>query len=248
MSRDTQSSAFGKGGDYIPLLLSVKRGTWRQDDSAENMESSDKEFQDVRKSILVRDGHVCQGCGFRSNAFQEVHHRDDDHSNNAKENLITLCTFCHKTFHLGFCGLGEFGTIIYLPELSQTALNNIVRMIGIGVSSKERKWRDICQEVYEQLRVRANDMDTTFKEYFVGFPNPPSNPLTIASILSSIDDEDYARREAWVKDFRILHDPTKYKQQIDFWAKEMGTSMPVKSWERVFQSLDSRLKRNQSVG
>jgi len=230
-------------GEGLPLILSVKRGVWRKDDSEDSMESSDKEFQDIRKSILIRNNNTCQACGFKSGKFQEVHHKDDDHSNNDKDNLVTVCPFCHKTYHLGFCGLGGFGTLIHMPELSQAALNNIVRIVSISASGEDKKWREISNEIYDNLRMRANDMDTAFEGYFKGFPNPPSDPSTIASILSSISDEEYEKRDSWLKDFKILHDPTRYKSQVEHWCNEMNRSMPVRSWDRVFNSIKGRMSR-----
>jgi DNA polymerase III alpha subunit len=40
---------------------------------------------------------LCQNC--KKRPYQETHHLDGDHDNNAWENLLPVCRKCHKTFH-----------------------------------------------------------------------------------------------------------------------------------------------------
>ena len=40
----------------------------------------------------------CGACGFKSKLH--AHHIDGDYTNNVKENIQTLCTFCHNYLHL----------------------------------------------------------------------------------------------------------------------------------------------------
>ncbi len=57
----------------------------------------------VRAAVLARDRHRCATPGCRSAHFLEVHHvmpRDQGGSNRA-ENLITLCSRCHRFVHEG---------------------------------------------------------------------------------------------------------------------------------------------------
>jgi 5-methylcytosine-specific restriction endonuclease McrA len=56
-------------------------------------------FERVKPKILERDHHTCRKC-LRTPAGDgiklEVHHLDLDGSNHTPDNLITLCSFCHK--------------------------------------------------------------------------------------------------------------------------------------------------------
>ena len=58
-------------------------------------------YDHLRRQVLERDGWRCQHCGRATNL--EVHHiharsrLGDDKS----ENLITLCTDCHRAAHSG---------------------------------------------------------------------------------------------------------------------------------------------------
>ncbi|MCB1162207.1 HNH endonuclease, partial [bacterium] len=55
----------------------------------------------LRRKILARDGHRCQGLGCTSTRFLEVHHQKSraNGGTNAPSNLITLCSACHQLHH-----------------------------------------------------------------------------------------------------------------------------------------------------
>lgn len=57
-------------------------------------------FERIKPRILERDHYTCRKCG-RSSSGEgvrlEVHHADLDGSNHTPENLITLCSYCHKS-------------------------------------------------------------------------------------------------------------------------------------------------------
>ena len=62
-----------------------------------------KEWQGIRKSILMRDKYICQVCG---KPAEEVHHIDmvtpsniDMVATHKAENLISLCRDCHMDIH-----------------------------------------------------------------------------------------------------------------------------------------------------
>jgi hypothetical protein len=55
----------------------------------------------MRRSVLDRDGHRCQAPACRHTRFLEVHHIKSRKTGgtNRVENLITLCSACHKLVH-----------------------------------------------------------------------------------------------------------------------------------------------------
>lgn len=55
----------------------------------------------LRAKIVARDGHCCRICG-ASDTMLQVHHVDQDRTNSAEENLLTVCAACHLAHH----GLG----------------------------------------------------------------------------------------------------------------------------------------------
>ncbi|KAF1076418.1 HNH endonuclease [Methanogenium sp. MK-MG] len=56
-----------------------------------------KEWKQLRQVILARDEHRCRLCG--AEEYLHIHHRDGDRTNDAPENLITLCERCHSRVH-----------------------------------------------------------------------------------------------------------------------------------------------------
>ena len=60
----------------------------------------------VRQYVLKRDNYTCQCCGAHSTKTKDVklhvHHIETRRTGgNAPNNLITLCTDCHKALHAG---------------------------------------------------------------------------------------------------------------------------------------------------
>jgi hypothetical protein len=55
----------------------------------------------LRRDVFSRDGHRCQAPGCRNTRFLEVHHIKPraKGGTNERENLITLCSACHRLWH-----------------------------------------------------------------------------------------------------------------------------------------------------
>lgn len=66
-------------------------------------------FWNAREYVLFRDGHTCQCCKGKSrDKVLNVHHiQSRKAGGNAPNNLITLCEYCHKQYHLGNIKLPE---------------------------------------------------------------------------------------------------------------------------------------------
>lgn len=60
-------------------------------------------FSNVREYVLFRDGHKCQCCNGKSKDSKlHVHHIESRKTGgDAPNNLITLCSECHKKYHRG---------------------------------------------------------------------------------------------------------------------------------------------------
>ena len=56
-------------------------------------------YDDLRLQVLQRDAWRCQICGSGQNL--EVHHKNfrSRRGDDSEENLITLCTICHRIMH-----------------------------------------------------------------------------------------------------------------------------------------------------
>lgn len=60
-------------------------------------------FWNVREYVLFRDDHTCQCCKGKSHdKILNVHHIESRKTGeDSPDNLITLCEYCHKQYHLG---------------------------------------------------------------------------------------------------------------------------------------------------
>ena len=60
-------------------------------------------FWNAREYVLFRDGHTCQCCkGKSKDKILNVHHIESRKTGgDSPDNLITLCEYCHKQYHLG---------------------------------------------------------------------------------------------------------------------------------------------------
>ena len=56
-------------------------------------------YSRLRQQVLVRDGWCCQDCGHSTGL--EVHHIQarSGLGDDAEQNLITVCTSCHRAVH-----------------------------------------------------------------------------------------------------------------------------------------------------
>ena len=66
-------------------------------------------FWNVREYVLFRDNHQCQCCkGKSKDKILNVHHLESRKTGgDAPNNLITLCEYCHKQYHLGKLNLSK---------------------------------------------------------------------------------------------------------------------------------------------
>ncbi len=71
--------------------------------SSEYQQGEQLAFWNVREYVLCRDNHICQHCkGKSKDKVLEVHHLQSRKvGGDAPNNLITLCSTCHKAYHKG---------------------------------------------------------------------------------------------------------------------------------------------------
>lgn len=104
----------------LPLTLSAHPNGWR------NLATFASDS--LAESVFRHDGWTCRFCGLRSTTYQEVFHLDGDHSRSLPTNLVTACPLCHACQHFGRDTIVQEFSLAWLPEMSQAALNHLVRM------------------------------------------------------------------------------------------------------------------------
>ncbi|MEZ8292750.1 HNH endonuclease [Vibrio splendidus] len=221
----------------LPVILSVKRGTHRADDSMSP--SHDQAYQEIRPVILERDNNTCQYCGFHSTKMQEVHHVDDDHSNQDESNLATICVLCHMAFHIGFAGANEMGCIIYTEDhqnITQAQFNNLIRTLWVGELSDDRDKKLMCGALltrFSKMRVPAK------KKYGT------SDPTWFGDYLLKLSKENYEKREKAFAGALFLPNKDKYKKEIKFWSENTFRGIPSTTWTSIAkQKVDELVARD----
>ena len=232
------------------LRLSVKAKNWRMND--ESSEEADAEFGLVRRKALERDDNTCQLCGFKSKKWQEVHHVNDDHSDNRPDNLLTVCSYCHMCQHIGLAGRDEEAVLIWLPEIPQGHLHHIVRAIQVSLRWAETATQarqvkpdtlrsaqtiaDGARKLQAELRAREDHAEARLGT---------SDLLDLANIMLAMPDDIYERRGEMLHGFRML--PLGVRQNgnentmdkiVDSWMDPGGpfVSMKPQTWLGILKS------------
>jgi intracellular multiplication protein IcmJ len=228
-----------------PIVLSVKAKNWRMaDDSAAE---ADAEFAAVRRKALERDDWTCQFCGFRSLKWQEVHHVNDDHADNRRDNLVTACIFCHLCQHVGFAGLRREAVLVWLPEIPQARLNHLVRTVLVawrsadaaGAAGADRpgppmpgaRMKEEQQKLFRAMAQGAQALhaglmarqDEAARRYGT------SDLSEFGKLLQLMPDDVYARRADWCAGLRLLPVGSRKRgseeampQIVDSWREPGG--------------------------
>lgn len=201
-----------------------------------------------------RFGRRCAYCDFAfgtSDHF-EVHHLDGDHTNASPDNMVPICVLCHAPFHLDLVTRrwhGHSGKIIFLPEMTQIQLNNLLQAIffakseqqGMGVvtnpSSAGSAEPDSpiirANSLYVALERRAALVEQ-LPDGSVGRPGL-STPSTLARVLTEMTDEEYAKRDVLLHGLRYLPSEGHLVDLAKEW-KTLGaafTGLDVAAWPAI---------------
>lgn len=205
------------------LIPGIKRSVFRDNDRRASQ--ADAVFVARRPQVLERSRYTCQACLYRSIQTPkkptrlQVHHRDDDHHNNADENLAPVCSLCHGYPHLG-CktastggggGLASDAQLAAIPELSASDLNNLLRAIGAAMSDPVEG--EAAKFMYDELCERLRPVRKAFGT---------SHALDFAGAMAQLSATDYAARGEAIADLRVVWRAPVLKQA----GKEMLEDFP----------------------
>lgn len=116
------------------LELGAKTSQWRGQEDHSFLVSA--KGAAIRKQTLSRDKFTCQQCGLSALLGIDVHHLNDDHSDNTPKNLTSLCFTCHMTQHIGLAGLNNLGHLVFMPGITQAAFNWLTLWFDYGIYSE----------------------------------------------------------------------------------------------------------------
>ncbi len=99
---------------------------------------------------------ACRFCGLDAAGWQEAFHRDGDHANLARGNVVSACPLCHLCQHLDRPSIHEEAALIWLPELSQAAVIALARSAHLVVHAHgEPPHMDRGRPVRDEPALRA---------------------------------------------------------------------------------------------
>lgn len=214
------------------LTISAKRGKWRDRGGIE-ASGDDKSFAARRPQALSRDGGKCRFCGVKLSRMH-VHHKDDDHTNNDLQNLMTVDDLCHAVNHVGL--LGKSGAIAYLPALSQEDISHLTRAMLVVIARGG--------EMAEKARAMGEYL-------FSGFTAPiedvfgSSNPSDFGNALLLMGDSSYSSRSMPLRDVRVVFRLGALSKNAGDIGKSIYPKSPddiVTSWRRIADDIDDRKK------
>ncbi len=228
----TRPEAFLKRFTNLPVL-SVKRKQWRMEQSEHDRNEADAVFQEVRKKVLDRDGRRCWFCGFTSTAHQEVHHLDDDHTNNRLDNLVTICNIDHLCFHLGLAAMRGAIFLAVVPELTQAEITNLMRIYHCATATGNEDVQSRLKGLYAIFESRSIDI---FKRVFEA---DFSNGHEIAVALSKLDDAAFAMRNKTLDGLRVIPTESAFRdgQIAGYLTRTHSQYFDMNHWPALLDTL-----------
>lgn len=198
------------------LELMASLSSWYQFESRK----SDAQFKSLATKVLTRDLNTCQYCGFQSAISMDVVNADHDMGNNDIDNLITACPLCSQCHFLEHAGESDYGggVLIYLPEMSQAALNGHCHVLFCALTSTSAYFSE-AQEVYRQLKARSSLVEDYFGETM-------SKPAVMGrAILDSHVKDTREKGLRLLKNVRLLPSRSGFKSLIDQWSSQSSQNL-----------------------
>lgn len=190
------------------LKLMATPGAWR----LYSARKSDAKFKEFEQKVLNRDKYTCQFCGFQARLYQDVVNIDGDYNNNKLSNIVTACCFCAQCFFLESVGVGGYGggTLIYLPEISQTELNSMCHVLFCAITN-DTGYKSSAQTIYLGFKVRSQQVEDKFGE-------GASDPSIFGHLLIDTPGLTDEKLDKVFYGIRLLPSRAKFRRQIEVWA------------------------------
>ncbi len=198
------------------LMLQATPGAWR----LYSARKADPRFKAFELKVFKRDSYTCQFCGFQAKLFQDIVNLDGDFTHNKLANMVTACCFCAQCFFIESVGVGGYGggTLIYLPELSQTELNSLCHVLFCAITN-DTGYKMSAQEIYRNFKFRAQAVEEKLGE-------GTSDPAILGQLMIDSDIAGTDKAKKLFESIRLLPSRAKFRKQIESWAmsalKEMS--------------------------
>jgi len=236
--------------DLYPVVLGVSRKEFakapsRRDIVSETQSGAVKDGSvfpaGLRQKIFERDNYACGCCGFVSQKYQEIHHKDLDSENFKDSNLMTVCIFCHQCFQIDKVSKMRSGVLIWMPEIEQTTLHHIARAIYVArisqgpIAEAARKSLDVIMARRDEAKRRIH----------------ADEPYILSMVLQDylspghykMRDKKLAGIRLFPLDRRIIKEAdlefNQFPQILAYWRSKDGPfgGKPPPKWVSIYQDI-----------
>lgn len=190
------------------LSLKASADGWR----LYSARKADPRFKSFELKVLQRDRYTCQFCGFQAKAYQDVVNLDGNFNNNHLDNMVVACCFCAQCFFMESVGVGGYGggTLIYLPELTQTELNSLCHVLFCAITN-DTGYKASAQTIYRSFKSRSQFVENKYGE-------GTSDPAMFGHLLIDSGHLADGTIEKVFQHIRLLPSRAKFRKQIEHWA------------------------------
>lgn len=203
----------------LPISLQAKRGNW----SRFKARRANENYRKLENKIIARDNNTCQFCGFQINKFLVCVNKDNDYGpgKSVPDNLVTACSLCAQCLFLDGIGQGQGwgGTLIYLPEISQSDLNHFCRALFTSML-KDAPYKGKLQTTYLSLKDRENIINETFGPQ-------SSTPSIFGETLIDCNLKGDELKHPMLSHMRLLPDKKFFSKEISYWKSTVYAQVPL---------------------
>ena len=194
----------------LPLRLTANAASWRLE--------ATRPVGEQAFLALARDDHACRFCGLASGPWAEIFHRNGDHADDSLDNLATACPACHACQHLGRDGADQEYLVVWLPHLTQAALNHLMRGIHhvfldhgeaahmAGPSSQDTPALRSAYAAYREMAACASIAQASLGT---------SSPRLVGEALLNLPPSAASRAAALVDGLRLLSRGRLFRDGVD---------------------------------
>lgn len=227
---------------YYPITLGVKRTNWSaKDGNAAHV----ADHQQASETVFQRDDHTCQCCGFKAKQWQKILHLNGNTNDFSDKNVLTTCIFCHQCFDLESVAEMESGMLIWLPEMSQADLNNLMRAVYVSRRA-QGNINKLALKIIDMLYARGEEARRR-----LGSDSPEALALVMRDFLTT---GEYRKAQKAIDGIRLLPlakrtvpnpnpneegTTNEFALILGYWIMHVFKEAPPQNWTSMFQQADT---------
>lgn len=158
-----------------------------------------------------------------------VHHLDHDYAHHEIRNLVPACSLCLRSLRLDVvANRNEAAEIIYLPEMTQAEVNNLVYACMAWQASGGD------ESVTAERTLQMLELRKLVAQQFLALTHQ-SGVAELADFLLRLPEKAYRQRWRFLKDIRLLIPGRRVlpRREIDYYAANVFSHTSPKTLNQV---------------